>query len=70
MSNILLVLQYCAGAFTICLIAFVGGLIAYKLACLIYGQREDADSDQGAGEGDIRHFHLRSVEDEFHGEGR
>ncbi|NTG73268.1 hypothetical protein G6M02_07985 [Agrobacterium rhizogenes] len=72
MSEFLLGLQYCAGAFGICVLAGVGGFIVYLLYRLIYGQSRDSQSDDesGAYEGDIRSFRLRDAEGDLNEEGR
>jgi hypothetical protein len=71
-SYFLLGLQYCAGAFGMCVLVGIGGFIAYLLFRLIYGQSRDSQSDDESGvyEGDIRSFRLRDAEDGLNGEGR
>ncbi|NTJ46875.1 hypothetical protein G6K93_07585 [Agrobacterium rhizogenes] len=69
MSDFLLGLQWAGVAFAIFVVAMVGGLIAYAGVKLMYGQSLGGE-EPGASEGDLQHFSLRALEDEFHGEGR
>ncbi|NLS19872.1 hypothetical protein HGP16_25365 [Rhizobium sp. P40RR-XXII] len=63
MSDVLLGLQYCAGAFGIILAAIVCMLLLMWVIRLIYGSTADP-TDIGAPEGDPRNFRLRSIDDD------
>ncbi|NTF67942.1 hypothetical protein [Rhizobium rhizogenes] len=74
MSEFLLGLQYCGGAFGafgMFVVAVVGACIAYALFRLVYGQSLDSRSDDesGALEGDFS-FHHRHDRDDLNGKGR